>query len=102
MFARVDLPALNRVSGAFNLQSSEDIEEICDGFQAIAGRDDVIQGDITCIGNEDDPDNLSENGGGSDDDDGDDDDDDDAAGHINVSAAFVMCLSGMAAAFMAL
>ena len=97
------MPALSRVSGAFNLQSSEDIEELCDGFQAIAGRDDVIQGDLTCVGNEDDPDNLDDDD--DDDDDGDDDDDDDdedAAGHINVSAAFVMCLAGMAAAFMAL
>ena len=91
---------MNTVRGAFNLQSSEDITEICDNFEQITGRDDVIQGDFTCVGNEDDPNNLEDGEGGDDDDDG--DGEPDAAGHVNVSAAFVMCLAGMAAAFMAL
>ena len=96
------MPALQTVRGAFNLQSSEDLTDVCDGFEQITGRDDVIQGDFTCVGNEDNPDNLDEDGDGDDDGDDDGDGEPDAAGHINVSAAFVMCLAGMVAAFMAL
>ena len=76
---------------------------MCDVFEQITGRDDVIQGDFDCIGNEDDPDSLDDDDDDDDDDDEDGgDDDEDAAGHVTVSAAFVMCLAGMAAAFMAL
>lgn len=54
-FSTVDLPALNDVRGAFNLQSTEDISVDCDRFQDLAGTNKEIKGKFTCAGKQENP-----------------------------------------------
>lgn len=49
---RVNLPGLQDVRGAFNLQSSEDIDDACSHFQGMAGQGNTIKGTFTCKGSE--------------------------------------------------
>lgn len=44
------MPELTRVAGAFNIQSSEEIVEICDTFEPLAGSANVIRGEFSCAG----------------------------------------------------
>ncbi|KAF2223632.1 GPI-anchored cell wall organization protein Ecm33 [Elsinoe ampelina] len=54
-FTDVQLPALTNVAGAFNLQSSADIQQVCDRFNPLRGRDNVIKGAYTCFGQQRNP-----------------------------------------------
>lgn len=50
----IEVPALNAVSGAFNLQSTEDITDICTNFKKL--KDDAkIRGKYTCAGKQTTP-----------------------------------------------
>ncbi|PSK34473.1 hypothetical protein C1H76_9413 [Elsinoe australis] len=49
-FTDVQLPKLSNVAGAFNLQSSANIDQTCSRFQPLTGRDNVIKGEFTCRG----------------------------------------------------
>lgn len=46
----VQLPALNNVRGAFNLQSSGDIDAACAHFKPLSGQNNVIKGPYVCAG----------------------------------------------------
>lgn len=63
MISRVEFPELTDVRGATNLQSTEDIGDICSTFQELKS-DRVIKGKLTCTqtGN---PQGQGSNGGGS-------------------------------------
>lgn len=54
-FSNVQLPALDDVRGAFNLQSTQDIGRACDHFSSIAGENAAIKGTYTCSGKEASP-----------------------------------------------
>lgn len=53
---RVDVPSLELVRGAFNLQSSQDIQSVCDSF-AQKRKDDsnFVRGKYVCAGKLDHP-----------------------------------------------
>lgn len=48
VFTDVNLPKLADVRGAFNLQSTQNIDSICSNFQSKAGSNNVIKGTFTC------------------------------------------------------
>jgi hypothetical protein len=54
-FTTVDLPQLSDVRGAFNLQSSADINSACSHFSSLSGSNNVIKGTYTCKGEESNP-----------------------------------------------
>ncbi|GAB7342070.1 hypothetical protein MBLNU457_g0352t1 [Dothideomycetes sp. NU457] len=54
-FSNVSLPALTDVKGAFNLQSSADISNICSNFRSLSGQNNVIKGTFTCAGEQSHP-----------------------------------------------
>lgn len=47
-FQSVDLPELKDVRGAFNLQSTQDINSVCSHFKPLSGQNNVIKGTFTC------------------------------------------------------
>ncbi|PNS13993.1 Protein ecm33 [Sphaceloma murrayae] len=49
-FTDVSLPALSNVAGAFNLQSTANIDSACSRFKPLTGRDNIIKGEFTCRG----------------------------------------------------
>lgn len=49
-FSDVELPEINLVKGAFNLQSTNDISKACDHFVDLKGANNVIRGKYTCQG----------------------------------------------------
>lgn len=51
----VELPKLADVRGAFNLQSSGDLNNTCSNFKSLAGSNNVIKGTFTCSGAVEDP-----------------------------------------------
>jgi hypothetical protein len=51
---RADFPALKDVKGAFNLQSNQNLDDVCTQFQTYKD-DSVIKGVYTCRGEETDP-----------------------------------------------
>ncbi|KAK4549771.1 hypothetical protein LTR36_005072 [Oleoguttula mirabilis] len=51
-FTSVTLPDLEDVKGAFNLQSSGDIDTACSHFEPLSGSNNVIKGTYTCAGGE--------------------------------------------------
>ncbi|KAK5127362.1 hypothetical protein LTR85_006701 [Meristemomyces frigidus] len=51
-FTTVELPDLEDVKGAFNLQSSGDIDSACSHFEPLSGSNNVIKGTYTCAGGE--------------------------------------------------
>jgi len=53
-FSEVEIPELDDVRGAMNLQSSENIDEICSHFQGLKG-DRTIKGPYTCAGERSNP-----------------------------------------------
>ena len=63
MNTSLKIPELNEVRGAMNLQSSEDIQDVCDNFSSMASSNGVIRGKFTCKSNNGDPKTLSEGGG---------------------------------------
>lgn len=48
MVFSVSLPALSDVRGAFNLQSTKNINSACDHFEPLSGQNNVIKGEYTC------------------------------------------------------
>lgn len=54
----VELPELERVAGAFNIQSSQDLSDVCPDFADVQGRDNVIRGEFSCAGGQDEPDSA--------------------------------------------
>lgn len=54
-FSKVELPDLSDVRGAFNLQSTENLDDVCNHFQGLAGSNNVIKGEYTCSGEESNP-----------------------------------------------
>lgn len=54
-FTNASLPKLSDVRGAFNLQSTENIESACSHFEPLSGQNNVIKGEYTCKGEEDSP-----------------------------------------------
>jgi hypothetical protein len=44
------MPDLNDVRGAMNLQSSEQINDVCDHFKPLSSSNNVIKGPYTCAG----------------------------------------------------
>lgn len=44
----LSLPKLSLVKGAFNLESTENIESTCNHFKAISGANSDIRGKFTC------------------------------------------------------
>ncbi|KAL1629686.1 cell wall protein Ecm33 [Neofusicoccum ribis] len=54
-FSSVDLPDLEDVRGAFNLQSSEDISSSCTHFKSLSGGSNVIKGKYQCAGKQANP-----------------------------------------------
>lgn len=68
-----DFPKLKDVRGAFNLQSNQNLDDVCPAFEEYES-DSVIKGEFTCRGEEEDPEGQgskepgsspSGNGGGS-------------------------------------
>jgi len=51
----VELPELKDIRGAFNIQSSEDITDVCNHFQPLSGQNNVIKGTYSCSGGESTP-----------------------------------------------
>ena len=51
----VQLPKLDDVRGAMNLQSSEQINGVCDYFEPLASSNNVIKGPYTCAGERSNP-----------------------------------------------
>lgn len=52
---KVDLPALNYVKGAFNIQSTGDIQKTCDDVFKPLESKDKIKGDYKCVGSVEKP-----------------------------------------------
>lgn len=99
-FSEAALPALEDVRGAFNMQSSEDIEELCAGYEDMAGRNDVIKGEFTCEGNQERPggaDSTPTSSG-----DGSSSTDESLASHFGMSSASLLGISGVVAAVLGL
>lgn len=48
LFFSVSLPELSDVRGAFNLQSTKNINSACDHFEPLSGPNNVIKGEYTC------------------------------------------------------
>jgi hypothetical protein len=85
----VKLPALADVRGAFNIQSKENIDELCAGFEELSGEDNVIKGEFTCIGEQEEPSGAEENGGNG------NKDDEGAASALGISSTLVLGLFGL-------
>lgn len=51
----VTLANLETVKGAFNIQSSENIDSTCSHFKSLSGSSNVIQGKFTCAGSQSNP-----------------------------------------------
>ncbi|KAF2142457.1 uncharacterized protein K452DRAFT_286873 [Aplosporella prunicola CBS 121167] len=49
-FSGFSLDSLKTVSGAFNMQSSEEIDTDCDHFKGLSGKDNIIRGKFECKG----------------------------------------------------
>ncbi|KAJ9642449.1 cell wall protein Ecm33 [Coniosporium tulheliwenetii] len=97
-FNNVELPELNNVRGAFNLQSTEDIQEDCDAFRRISGPTNIIKGKFQCAGRQTNPGGAgttptSGSSGSS---------ASGAAGHLDISSSTVMGVSGVLAAIFGL
>ncbi|GAB7351982.1 hypothetical protein MBLNU459_g2507t1 [Dothideomycetes sp. NU459] len=54
-FTNVTLPSITNIRGAFNLQSSADIDSTCSTFKALSGSNSVIKGKFTCAGEQSKP-----------------------------------------------
>ncbi|EKG21451.1 hypothetical protein MPH_01249 [Macrophomina phaseolina MS6] len=54
-FSSVDLEDLDDVRGAFNLQSSENIDSTCSHFKSLSGNSNVIKGKYQCAGSQANP-----------------------------------------------
>lgn len=97
-FNNVELPELNNVRGAFNLQSTEDIQEDCDAFRRISGPTNIIKGRFQCAGRQSNPGgaNTTPTSGSS------GSSPSGAAGHLDISSSTVMGVSGVLAAIFGL
>ncbi|KAK3722728.1 cell wall protein Ecm33 [Vermiconidia calcicola] len=63
-FEDVQLPQLDDVRGAFNLQSEQNIDDACEEFRPLAGgRGSVIKGPFTCEGKLRNPGGVGSSGG---------------------------------------
>ncbi|KAK7555679.1 hypothetical protein IWX49DRAFT_570957 [Phyllosticta citricarpa] len=51
----VTLADLTTVKGAFNIQSSENLDQTCSHFKSLSGSSNVIQGKFTCAGSQSNP-----------------------------------------------
>ncbi|KAF2840551.1 hypothetical protein M501DRAFT_990533 [Patellaria atrata CBS 101060] len=95
-FTSVVMDEINLVQGAFNIQSSSDeIEEQCDGFKAMSGRNKPIRGEYQCVPGVETPGDATTNptrtsSGSSATDTG-------AAGHLDVSSTAAIGLFGVLA-----
>ncbi|KAL9097247.1 MAG: hypothetical protein Q9165_000674 [Trypethelium subeluteriae] len=54
-FTNVTLPSLGDVEGAFNLQSTKDIDSSCSTFKSLSGSNAAIKGKFTCAGSQTNP-----------------------------------------------
>jgi hypothetical protein len=94
-FSKIATPVLNDVKGAFNLQSTGDVQEVCDKFYKPLKNKEKIRGKFECVGQVEKPggqgttptvtgSKSSKTG---------------AASHLNVQSNAAMGLMGLAAAF---
>lgn len=91
-FTDVDLPALDDVRGAFNMQSTQDIEEECERFRELSGTNNVIKGKFMCEGQRERPTGVDEDEESSDGDSG-----SAAPCHVGPVSYFVAAASGLVA-----
>jgi len=94
-FSKIETPVLNDVKGAFNLQSTGDVQDVCDNFYKPLKSKDKIRGKFECVGQVEKPGgqgtkptvtgSKSQKTG--------------AASHLNVQSNAAMGLMGLAAAF---
>jgi hypothetical protein len=94
------LPSLKDAQGAFNIQSTGNLDESCKIFDGQAGQNDVIKGKYTCAGTLSNPggaDSTPTSTGGA-----------KAtkspgvAGHVEISSMAALSVSGLLAAFFGL
>jgi hypothetical protein len=93
--SKVDLPAIDNIQGAFNIQSTGDIQGTCDDYFSPLKDKSKIQGDFVCVGRVEKP-------GGEGSDPGKKTDGDkkkSAASALNVQAGAVLAGAGLLAAF---
>ena len=93
----VTLPALSDVEGAFNLQSTQNIDSDCSTFQSISGVNAPIKGKFTCAGSQSNP-----GGAGTTPTQGTGASSTGAASALEVSSGAVFGLTGVLAAMMGL
>ncbi|KAK5138317.1 hypothetical protein LTR08_003378 [Meristemomyces frigidus] len=62
-FTSVMLPELADVKGAFNLQSTKNIDTACSHFEPLSGENNVIKGTYTCSGEEASPSGVTTGSG---------------------------------------
>jgi hypothetical protein len=99
-FSECKLPSLKDAQGAFNIQSTGNLDESCKIFDGQAGQNDVIKGKYTCAGTLSNPggaDSTPTSTGGA-----------KAtkspgvAGHVEISSMAALSVSGLLAAFFGL
>jgi hypothetical protein len=93
--SKIELPSIDNIQGAFNIQSTGDVQGTCDDFFQPLHDKSKIQGDFVCVGS-------VENPGGEGSDPGNKIDGDKkkgAASALNVQASAVLAGAGLLAAF---
>lgn len=97
-FPSIDLPKLEDVRGAFNIQSEEDIADQCTAFKKEAGEGKTIKGKFQCAGKQSNPGGAdtkpSSTGSGS------SASSTGAAGHLDVTNAAGLGAAGVLAAML--